>query len=336
MAGYSWAPSYEEVPRLPGDERALLDDVEAQSGIPIRTLGPGEPGAWFWEMDPLRYPDTDHLREVRSLEQARRDGVRVLLSGWGGDELASFNGRTAIRHLLRGGRPLAAWRGCSQALALQKDGPVAFGKRARTFARELVSVLPDPLRSRIHRRRRSGQDQRLLELEACVREFSPLAADIREQNIKAYASMSDHHEMQLSMLQFGHLQRRTSGWHQTGHLMGVQYRYPLLDLEVVETALRLPWWAFLSNGWPRAAFRLAMEPYLPASVTWNVAKREPALYRPSGGSIEIVEHSRRWRHLDDPHYEAVMRLAMATRDTGVRPAPTNLPVVARPDLALRV
>jgi hypothetical protein len=37
-------------------------------------------------------------------QQARTQGIRVLLSGWGGDELVTFNGRGYLTDLFRRGR----------------------------------------------------------------------------------------------------------------------------------------------------------------------------------------------------------------------------------------
>ncbi len=336
VAGYSWAPSDEVVPRFPGDERQLLDDVESHAGIPIRTIGPEDSADWFWRLDPVRYPNTDHGRESHVLYQARRDGVRILLSGWGGDEFASFNGRTVIQNLIRRGRLPRAWKERSLAMALEDEGPVPLRRRFRGFAGSTVSTLPDPVRSAIRWRSQTGLRLRAMEIDAAMREFSPVVADLREQNAREFAAAGDYRELQLLLLRYGHLQWRTAGWYQTGRLMGLDYRYPLLDVGVVGAALRMPWWAFRSQGWSRPAFRLAVEKWVPPSVAWNVAKREPALIAPPNGAIDILEVVHRVRHLEDPRYEAVMRLLTMTRDTGAGRLPVHLPVVARPDLAARV
>jgi asparagine synthase (glutamine-hydrolysing) len=101
VAGYSWAPDEREVPRFSGDERSLLDDVTAQESLEVRMILQDDSGDWFFELDRDRYPQTTHARERYVLPQAQADGVQVMLSGWGGDELASFNGRNVLRHLVR-------------------------------------------------------------------------------------------------------------------------------------------------------------------------------------------------------------------------------------------
>lgn len=338
VAGYSWAPSPEVVPRFSGDERELLGDVADSAGFPVRTIGPDDSGEWFWQLDPIMFPNTDHQRECHVLGQARRDGVRVLLSGWGGDELASFSGHGVIQEHVRRGHIVRAWKEQKAALTVLTGQPPRLRSQARRFAASARSALPMRLGLRAARPQRNpGPASHDGGVESALRAFSPLAADLHGTSAQDYSSARGHRPMQLMLLQRGHLQRRIAGWHQTGHLMGLQYRYPLLDLGVVEAALRLPWWAFLSNGWSRPAFRLAVEPWVPASVAWNVAKYEPSLYWPPEGGIDTAALARRWRHLDDPQHEAVMELAMRTwvSQSNLHP-PSHLRVASRQGLAPQV
>ena len=137
------------------------------------------------------------------------------------------------------------------------------------------------------------------------------------------------------LLTGGHLQRRCDGWYQTGRLFDIFYRYPLLDLDVVTAALQLPWWAFCSQGWTRTAFRMAVEPWVPPSVAWNVTKSEPALFAPTEGE-PVGQLPRPAQHRpDDERYQQMLdvarRVSMATRGTARPPQPVR----ARADAAPR-
>ena len=78
---------------------------------------------------------------------AARD-VRVLLSGWGGDEGVSFNGRGHVAYLVARGRLLAAWR-TADALAARAGRPAGRLSAARNFYRVGVHrLLPLSLRLR--------------------------------------------------------------------------------------------------------------------------------------------------------------------------------------------
>ena len=125
VAGYSWAPDDGELPRFEDDERVLLDDVATRESMTIRKVQPDESGDWYFDLDPDRYPQTTHFRERFVLPQARKDGVRIMLAGWGGDELASFNGRAVAGDLVRHGklaRRVAADHAADRSDCTRKNG----------------------------------------------------------------------------------------------------------------------------------------------------------------------------------------------------------------------
>ena len=68
--------------------------MEHEKHIPIRycDLTPEEAAA-VYARDITRMPTNTLFSEVNILEKARRDGTTVMLSGWGGDEIITFNGR---------------------------------------------------------------------------------------------------------------------------------------------------------------------------------------------------------------------------------------------------
>ena len=78
VAGYSLGPSEAHVPRFEGEERAILDDVAAQEGFPIRLVHPDESGDWYFLRDINRYPQSTHIRERWVLPMAAADGVQVM------------------------------------------------------------------------------------------------------------------------------------------------------------------------------------------------------------------------------------------------------------------
>lgn len=277
VAGIAWSPDEQQVPRMPGDERPLLDDIAAQCSLPVRRVRPSDDDGWFWELNPARYPDSTHFREAAALPVARRLGVRTLISGWGGDELASFNGRGVFQSLVRGLHLRTAWRESQLRLSTLREAPPARRERARAFAGLAWGSLPGGVRSL----RAPGETRReraqARQVADALRELSPLAAEIWIDQVRLGSSVRPHDEVQLDMLANGYLQHRTAAWYQSGRLMGVGYRFPLLDLAVVEAALRLPWWAYRSAGWDRVAFRLAVAPWVPETVAWNTTKDEPAL-----------------------------------------------------------
>jgi asparagine synthase (glutamine-hydrolysing) len=334
IIGYSWAPDDSTLPRTEDDERTLLDDVAALESMPIRTLDRSDSGDWFLDLDRDRYPDTTHAFERFVLPRARADGVSVMLTGWGGDEAASFNGSNVLGHLVRQGNLRAVWKQTSKRADLRAIDHAPFGRKAKSFAATLFDASPQ----RVQDVRRPGDARRRnaieAEIDAALRDFSPLVADVRGERIRGFSEARDHHQYQIALLTGGHVQRRCDGWYQTGRLFDIHYRYPLLDLDVVTAALQLPWWAFRSHGWSRTAFRMAVEPWVPPSVAWNVSKSEPALFGRREQDVPASSPaSARAHRTDDAQYQHV--LALARRVNSIRQGSVIplTPVRARPDIA---
>jgi len=333
-AGYSWAPDEREVPRFVGDERMLLDDVATQERLAIRTVYQDESGDWFLELDQDRYAQNTHHFERFVLPQARADGARIMLSGWGGDELSSFNGRGVLDHLVSSGKLRAVWNQTNQRAKLNASDRVGIGRQVRVFGAAIFGAAPGQIKDLRHRGQARARDAHAAEIDAMLRAVSPCAADIRRDRIATFAQARDHHSYQLGLLTGGHLQRRCDDWYQTGRLFDVFYRYPLLDLDVVKASLQLPWWAFRSHGWTRTAFRLAVEPRVPPSVAWNTSKTEPALFSPPERlPVERSPLPDMTFRADDQRYQDVLGLAERVNGIGTGEALPPAPVRTRADAA---
>jgi len=329
VAGYSWAPDERRVPRFEGDERSLLDDVSAQEGIDVHTVIEDESGDWFWELDRNRYPQSTHVFETYTLPRARADGVRTMLSGWGGDELASFNGRNVVWSLARRGRVDAVWSNVTGRLAIHSTDPVPLRKKIRAVGGHLFMATPEW----IHNLRRPADARRSraeeAEIDSILREVSPLAADIRRERNRTFAQARDHHDYQMALLTGGHIQHRTTWWYQTGQLFDIDYRYPLLDLDVVAAALTLPWWAYKFNGWGRVAYRMAVDPWVPASIAWNITKYEPSRFAPPVVVSDDTSQPRQARRTSAVDERESEMMAVARRASAVGTRTPHAPALVR-------
>lgn len=337
-AGYSWTPTDALHPRQPGDENAVLDDVARWAGVPIRRREGVGYAPWFAAADPALYPEATHLMESWLLPVARADGVGVMLSGWGGDELASYNGFGVVETLVRRGALGWARREVVDRRAVLGEPAPSNAATARALAGAAYRTLPPAIRAARHPFRQLAGRRAEAELEEQLRAVSPLAAQLRREGLGQLSQPDDHHARQLALIQRGHLQHRATWWHQTGQLFGIQYRYPLLDLEVVSAVARLPWWAFRYRGWDRPAFRLAVSPWVPESVAWSVHKSEPAIFDPAALAWLNANVEPRRRPVPDAAYDRAMRVAWRTWDDIGAAAPEGPPepVVCRPELAGRL
>lgn len=307
--GYSWTPPEDVHPLVQNDERRLLDLVSDREGFPIRRMVDDGRGDWFWSRDINRYPQSTHVVERLVLPTARDDGVDVLLSGWGGDELSSFNGRKVLGTLLKRRR-----YGDAVHEARLRANRQASKRGAATLhtAKILGSALSPTLSDLLgHPRRRLSQRRASRRIDHELRNMWPAVAQSRQEAIERLRQISDYRDYQWFLLSNGHLQHRTTWWYQTGRLFDITYRFPLLDLDLVKGAFRVPWHAYLGQGWTRVAFRKAVQRWVPAEVAWNPTKSEPAQI---SGFQTLVNRNGKMviAFPDDPRLAEVLHLSQRT------------------------
>ena len=263
---FSWLPQLGDAPPKAEYEReyALIDAVCAQEGIEVIH---GAPSA----ADILDVLGADgalpgvqaHVNEEIVQRHAVARGVRVLLSGWGGDECVSFNGRGHWQALLLRGRwlRLAAECRAQDATAL------------RFLAHVVLPLLHSALVPALAGRRDWPNRKRWLIAPSFARRVKPLAAPAwREVGVR---------RTQLRLLQAGHLVDRIEGWAASGARRGIEYRYPLLDRRLLEFALGLPPNSFRRGRWGRWLFRHGCRTLLPPEILWNRLKADPARSEPT-------------------------------------------------------
>ena len=267
---FDWLPALEDAPPKPEHAReyALVDAVCAQEGLQVVHGAPSAAAVLDVLQRDGALPGVHaYINEELVQRHAAARGVRVLLSGWGGDECVSFHGRGHRQHLLLSGR----WRQLAAECSDQDEAAVRF--LLRVALPLLHPALPDILK-----RLRQGLPvrRRWLIDPAFARRAKPPVAWGREIGVR---------RSQLGLLQAGHLADRIEGWAASGARRGIEYRYPLLDRRLLEFALGLPPEQFRRGRWGRWLFRHGCTPMLPAEVCWNRSKRDPARSEPLRDAI---------------------------------------------------
>ena len=250
-------------------EYALVDAVARQEGL--RTLhcglGPGDVLAMLRRDGALPGVHV-HLNEEAVQRRAEALGVRVLLSGWGGDQGGvSFGGfRGWPEHLLLTGR----WLELIAYLRRSHKGR-SFRRLARVVLGLVHPELPRDVRGWLRGRRRQGRapdGRRWLIAPAYRRRgkrFEP-----------KFSRRLGTRRTQLRMLRGGSVSERMEGWAASGAARGIEYRYPLLDRRVLEFALGLPPEQFRHGKLGRWLMRRAFDPVLPPEVCRHTSKNDPA------------------------------------------------------------
>ena len=259
---FSWLPDLAGQPPKPeyAKEYALIDAVCAKGGLQVRhcTTNPDHtvallgcdgavPGAMLGNEDIVQ-------------RHAAAQGIRVLLSGWGGDEGASFNGRGSLESMLLRGH----WAGLAAACRAKGVGP-------RRLLMDHVLPLISPALMLELKRLRRGKPRRArrgFADPAFRRQLRP-----RPERVARYL---DPRRSQLQLLGFGHLAGRMEDWAAAGARRGIEYRYPLLDRRVLEFALGLPPEQFQRGGCSRLLMRRALRTVLPPVVCWHLKEADPA------------------------------------------------------------
>ena len=200
--------------------------------------------------------------------RAEEQGVGLVLSGWGGDEGATFNGRGTLAELFLRAR----WRTLAReisALKRERGWPAL-----RIFRSEVLSyLLPDQVMALAKRiTGRNETDLRTLfgrTLSTSARRRLAAAGD------EGLEMAPDGRENRWRLLTSPHIAERAEVWAQTGARHGLAFAFPLLDRRVIEFALSLPSELFLRDGFRRRAFRDAMADVLPPSVRLRHQKYAP-------------------------------------------------------------
>jgi len=267
LLSFAWEPPRSDVSSVVGfDERDLIDDVRVRLGISLQYLTTGT--AEIVEVlrrDVTRQPTEDTLvRELTVVKNASHAGVDVLLSGWGGDELVSFNGRGHMPGLARRGRLLDLYRMSRE----RSRRPLRF-----LFVNGVEPNLPSSVLRMLGRVQ--AEDQATFEsfvdpelARSHREEIATLSSDWHAHDVRSY---------QLGLLGSGHLASRIESWHHAGSRRGVEHRFPLLDQRVVEFALGLPPDQFIDGRLDRCLMRRTVKTFGFPAVADNTDKSDPAM-----------------------------------------------------------
>lgn len=254
---------------IPFDEREVIGALAEKHDVPV-LFGPAASAeaGWLNAVPPTHLPRETLHREAYLLPRLADLGVTTVLSGWGGDEFASFNGRRTHRALIRSLRWGPSWQSY-QDLRRRGQG------RTRAASRLALEALPDrPWSLRAPSR---GDEALLVEGDGA---YAHLAAAHRAY-LSRLRSASSPRAVQLQLVASDHLARRIESWHEAGQRFGITYRYPLLDVRIVEWALAMPPEAFRLGEHSRRVFRLAVDGLVPDHIR-RTTKADPVLVSLAG------------------------------------------------------
>ncbi len=260
LAGaYAWCPPVDaHYPDMgEGDERRVINAHCTSLGVPAR-FGAANGASFDALIDrPMELEGTaDLMDELPIIAQAEADGLGVMLSGWGGDELFSSHANGHIAWMFRTGR----LRKVMGVMRRHGGGLRRPRRTARLFWRTaLVPMLPGPLYDRFT-------------------PYQPLYGDgvFPSEEMRAMAGAPDStRSVRLrpdalsyarALLLNGHIGERMATWAAWSEQAGFEYRYPLTDRHLLEFLLSLPQELQFGEGSGRHMARRAFADLLPEGL----------------------------------------------------------------------
>jgi asparagine synthase (glutamine-hydrolysing) len=250
--------------------KAVRDQESYIEWTPIRP--PALPMALRGPMDPDKmFPCGADEPEHAVCTFAEQHGIALVLSGWGGDEAATFSGNGVFAELLLRGR----WRALARAigdLSRERGMTVLTILRGEALSYVFSAVLPQRILGLIRRVMGRSADFR-------TRLFQSLAPSARRRiesmRQPAIGVGPNARVNSLQLVTNPHIADRAEIWAEIGAGHGIAFAFPLLDRRVVELALSLPSELFVRDGFRRKPFRDAMAGALPDSVRLRHQKYQP-------------------------------------------------------------
>ncbi len=273
---FSWVPAPREGDTAGAEnEHARIEAVCRQEDLTCQHLPPTI-GSFLdlFQRDFTRDPTDMTAWESNVLVAAESQGIRVMLSGWGGDEaisntmacyLSEFLAKRNWADLLTATRKRLSEAGTGPSLRkLRKSGGVCY--------ETLVPFLPDPLYSL------ASANTYLDHHASCIQ---PSFRSAHRPTFKAlrgpaWRLFPEIRQSISHRLEYGHLHNRLESWIENGARRRIEYRYPMLDKRLIEFALGVPASEFVKNGGRRSLLISAAGNALPRRIDWSLAKRSPA------------------------------------------------------------
>lgn len=258
------------------DERFYMDAVLKKGGYSphfnnTEKLSPLEDVHQIvWHTD--QPPDAPNSAALwKSLSTAREAGIRVLLTGLGGDHCGSTY-KACMIELLRRGKILTALQ---EVNALAKTGGKSLGRVALQFAfLPLAAELAPDAVVAIWRKHRPKRDRTTLEYTYIRPDFAKRVGLLATADVFSspdYRRRSER-ELHCDVLTHGYNQYVFEERNKIGAAHSLELRHPYFDVRVIEFSLALPPEQKLRGGYTRAIVRRALASYLPSEIRSRTSK----------------------------------------------------------------
>ena len=260
LVAYSWSPDEGDMEVEGTNEKELIDGFVKEKKIKVRYSSATDS---LYSSSFLSEPEFERMKiELPTMKTAQKDNVSILFSGWGGDEFVSLSLRGAINHVVLRFKLWDFYRWIKY-----------FGIKStlhRVWNEIIPLVLPSTL---FDKRKRPIRLTRFFHVSFIVKHIGSSFFNFK----KCIYGWGNRSAFMLRLLHNYHLPERMDSWVLYGERYGVEYKYPLLDKELLEFWFTVPVKYTYQTMIPRYLYREAMNEILPEMIRLRSNKQESFL-----------------------------------------------------------
>ncbi len=201
-------------------------------------------------------------------DEAKKYGVRTILSGWGGDDLISYDGYAYLSGLFYSGHIIKAMK---KIASFYK-----YNKKKYIYLRTIKKSLREIIYPFFYKKMYGLYKEKKYNIDMFEFAQDQFASFGRNQFFPKLKFCPGVHEEQKALFENGHILQRIEYWATSAFEKKIEYSYPLLDKRIVEFALSIPEDLFAyKEGHQRYFFRSVISDFLPKNIAWAAKNAEP-------------------------------------------------------------
>ncbi len=201
-------------------------------------------------------------------EATQKHGSRTILSGWGGDEFASYNGRSFYINLFVHRKFVKLFK---ELKAVAKRRKTIKSMLGFIYFNIFIPLVPRSLYCKMPKSICFNAPFHFVK-----EEFIDMVK--KEDNKPCILSMQAYKTIRKHMLaywDYSHIQIRIESWNQASIINKLEYSYPLLDKRILELIVNLPPEHLFANAKGRHIFTQATKDLLPIKILLTQKIYEP-------------------------------------------------------------
>ena len=259
LMGYSWTPETFDDPIAGVNEKEYIDAFSSERKVQVRYLNLKKYETVKNSILP-EFP-TQYI-ELPVMQMAGEDNAEIIFSGWGGDEFVSLSTRGTVNHLF------FRFKWIQLVQFAREKGIRALVGQLRTDV--FPFLIPFGLLPVYKAGRKDWANLSFIK-RAFIWKYKQRIFLHRQKSIFGYGNRT---RFMLNLLERHHLPERMDSWAINAERYGCEYRYPLLDKELLEFWFSIPTEHTYHGFHSRLLYREAMRGIMPEKIRTRKDKGE--------------------------------------------------------------